>query len=512
MLHVKNILTGEITKVSSLRVVNSQICAYYDFAEPSAKWLAKYPYFVRSEQTILDEQHAVECRVFTLAEGYELTKVKSHRPKPAAAPAPAVADVPAEEPATTEADVVIEEPAIEQPAAPLTLPEYLTEYGEVKDTKQVISEYALEFHVMKKSAIKKELSEKFGADLMPLLFDAIKDEAGDDEDIVKPAHAPAASVPTADALTSAFTALTPLFAGVQKNVTDAVMLTLKPIIDSLKKQAATQVQHIQITNSAGETHQIDEVVCGDFEEMLTYVSEGVPVYMWGAAGCGKSHTARQLADALGLPFYESMQVMFAHDVKGYGDAGGNYQSTPFFKAFTEGGVFFLDEVDASAPEALVVLNTAIANRRFDFPIVGNVTAHPNFRVIAAGNTAMTGADVEYVARSVQDAATENRFSFFEMKYDRRVELPVCAHGDEVLMDFITDLRQAIREANIIKCVSYRQTTLLANQALLKFGRVNALRRNVFKGMEADEIRIIYGYLNDTQNIWAQAMSQLFDSI
>ena len=450
MLHVKNILTGEITKVASLRVVNDQICAYYDFAEPSAKWLAKYPYFVRSEQTILDEQHAVECRVFTLAEGYELTKVKSHKPKPAAQPAPSVADVPAEEPATTEADVVVEEPDIEQPAAP-----------------EVVTP--------------------------------------------KPA-APAASVPEADALTSAFTALTPLFAGVQKNVTDAVMMTLQPIIDSLKKQAATQVQHIQITNSDGQTHQLDEVVCEDFEEILTYVSKGAPVYLYGAAGCGKSHTARQLADALGLPFYESMQVMFAHDVKGYGDAGGNYQSTPFFKAFTEGGVFFLDEVDASAPEALVVLNTAIANRRFDFPIVGNVTAHPNFRVVAAGNTAMTGADLEYVARSVQDAATENRFSFFEMHYDRRVELPVCAGGDEVLMSFITDLRQAIRAANIIKCVSYRQTKLLADPDLLKFGRVKALRRNVFKGMEADEIRIIYGYLKDTENIWAQAMYELFDNI
>ena len=450
MLHVKNILTGEITKVASLRVVNGQICAYYDFAEPSAKWLAKYPYFVRSEQTILDEQHAVECRVFTLAEGYELTKVKSHRPKPAAQPAPAVADVPAEEPAAQEAEEIIEEPAIEQPAAP---------------------------------------------------------------DVVTPQPAaPAASVPEADALTSAFTALTPLFAGVQKNVTDAVMMTLQPIIDSLKKQAATQVQHIQITNSDGQTHQLDEVVCEDFEEMLTYVSKGAPVYLYGAAGCGKSHTARQLADALGLPFYESMQVMFAHDVKGYGDAGGNYQATPFFKAFTEGGVFFLDEVDASAPEALVVLNTAIANRRFDFPIVGNVTAHPNFRVVAAGNTAMTGADLEYVARSVQDAATENRFSFFEMHYDRRVELPVCAGGDEVLMDFITDLRQAIRAANIIKCVSYRQTKLLADPDLLKFGRVKALRRNVFKGMEADEIRIIYGYLTDTENIWAQAMYELFDNI
>ena len=80
------------------------------------------------------------------------------------------------------------------------------------------------------------------------------------------------------------------------------------------------------------------------------------------------------------------------------------------------------------------------------------------------------------------------------------------------MDFITDLRQAIRAANIIKCVSYRQTKLLADPDLLKFGRVKALRRNVFKGMEADEIRIIYGYLTDTQNIWAQDMNELFDNI
>jgi hypothetical protein len=450
MITVKNVATGEQYEINYVRVRDGKIVT--DSKTVSTRFTNKYGQYV----TIIgrtDEGRAV----LAVNDGWELVKnAKKQKPTTDAAPAP---QAPVEQPADVHED--------EQPEA----------------VADFIEEQAVEANC----------------------------DAEQASSIEQPQPQPA-GVPNTDALTSAFTALTPLFAGVQKNVTDAVMMTLQPIIEQLKKQAATQIQHIQITNSAGETHQIDEVVCSDFEEMLTYLSEGVPVYMWGAAGCGKSHTARQLADALGLPFYESMQVMFAHDVKGYGDAGGNYQATPFFKAFTEGGVFFLDEVDASAPEALVVLNTAIANRRFDFPIVGNVTAHPNFRVIAAGNTAMTGADLEYVARSVQDAATENRFSFFEMKYDRRVELPVCAQGDEVLMNFITDLRQAIRAANIIKCVSYRQTTLLANQALLKFGRVNALRRNVFKGMEADEIKIIYGYLTDTRNIWAQAMSQLFDNI
>ena len=449
MITVKNIQTGELHKVSDTRIKDGRIIT--DNAV-SQRFINKHGAVVTIIERTEDDR-----AVLAVNDGWVLVKnAKKQKPTTDAAPAPQT---------TVEHTIDVHEDE---------MPEAVADFIEEQAVDEIIDEQPAP--------------------------------------AIEQPQAQPAGVPNTDALTSAFTALTPLFAGVQKNVTDAVMMTLQPIIDSLKKQAATQVQHIHITNSAGETHQIDEVVCSDFEEMLTYLSEGVPVYMWGAAGCGKSHTARQLADALGLPFYESMQVMFAHDVKGYGDAGGNYQSTPFFKAFTEGGVFFLDEVDASAPEALVVLNTAIANRRFDFPIVGNVTAHPNFRVIAAGNTAMTGADVEYVARSVQDAATENRFSFFEMHYDRRVELPVCAGGDEVLMDFITDLRQAIRAANIIKCVSYRQTKLLADPDLLKFGRVKALRRNVFKGMEADEIRIIYGYLTDTENIWAQAMNELFDNI
>lgn len=43
------------------------------------------------------------------------------------------------------------------------------------------------------------------------------------------------------------------------------------------------------------------------------------------------------------------------------------------------------------PEVLVILNAAIANRYFDFP-TGKVTAHKNFRLIAAGNTTGTGSE------------------------------------------------------------------------------------------------------------------------
>lgn len=277
--------------------------------------------------------------------------------------------------------------------------------------------------------------------------------------------------------------------------------------EELTKLSSTDLKKVKaIIKKTGANP--NEYRCSDFDEIADYIAEGQPVYMYGAAGCGKSHTAEQIASALNLDYYTQSQVLFAHDVKGYGDANGAYQETPFFKAFTKGGLFFIDEMDASAPEALVVLNTAIANRRYDFPIIGCVEAHPDFRIIAAGNTALTGADVEYTARSVQDASTINRFAFFEMQYEKNVEFNVMANGNEELYNFVVDLRNAIKTAGIQLCVSYRQTSILASDLAQKYGKAKALKRNVFGGRDTDEIRIIYGSLKNTNNVWAQAMREL----
>lgn len=278
------------------------------------------------------------------------------------------------------------------------------------------------------------------------------------------------------------------------------------IVEELVKLA--KVEGAKVAKLAKKAATATEHHCADFDEICDYVSDGQPVYLYGAAGCGKSHTAEQVANALGLDFYTQSQVLFAHDVKGYGDANGNFQETPFFKAFTKGGLFFIDEMDASAPEALVVLNTAIANRMYDFPVIGNVKAHENFRIIAAGNTALTGADTDYTARAVQDASTINRFAFFEMSYDKEIELPVMANNDVELYNFVCDLRNAIKETRISLCVSYRQTATLATEKAIKYGRDKALKRNVFGGREIDEIRILHEALTDKSNIWAKAMQSL----
>lgn len=127
----------------------------------------------------------------------------------------------------------------------------------------------------------------------------------------------------------------------------------------------------------------------EFENICKIVNSDIPLMLVGSAGAGKNYTLEQVAKALDLDFYFSNAVNQEYKLTGFIDANGKYHETEFYKAFTKGGMFFLDEIDASCPECLVILNSAIANRYFDFP-TGRVKANEKFRVVCAGNTYGTG--------------------------------------------------------------------------------------------------------------------------
>ena len=274
-----------------------------------------------------------------------------------------------------------------------------------------------------------------------------------------------------------------------------------------KMRSMQVVQTIEVKQPTGITKQMTGVFSKGFKVYVNLVGAKKPLYFYGPAGCGKSYMAKQIADALGLDYYETSQAMFAHDLKGYGDAKGEYVSTPFYKAFSGGGIFFLDEVDASAPEALVVLNNAIANGRFDFPVIGMVTAHENFRVIAAGNTRMTGATLAYTARQCQDTSFKNRFFFELVGYDERIELAI-AGGDKDIVEFAHDIRKAARETNILQLCSYRQISDMATLLPCVEGDLkHIIRGSVLQEKEVDEANILYQRLEHKNNPWAKAMAE-----
>ena len=241
------------------------------------------------------------------------------------------------------------------------------------------------------------------------------------------------------------------------------------------------------TNIKGVTHEM-------FETALTIVNQDIPLYLSGPAGTGKNVICKQIAEALNLKFYFSNAVTQEYKLTGFIDGMGKYQETQFYKAFTEGGLFFLDEIDASIPEVLVILNAAIANRYFDFP-TGKVEAHKDFRVIAAGNTTGTGADLNYTGRYSLDKASLDRFAMIEINYSPAIE-QAMAKNDRELIDFVHYFRNAASQSDINCLFTYRSIDRIATLSKIMDDLLQVFEIALLKGLPNDDLTILTNKMVD----------------
>lgn len=163
-----------------------------------------------------------------------------------------------------------------------------------------------------------------------------------------------------------------------------------------------------------------------FENLLRACSAVQPdghrlnVWLYGPPGTGKTHAATNVAKALNLPFYCTGALLTKYDITGFIDASGKLIRSPFREAWENGGVYLFDEIDGSAPAAVVSFNAALANGVMAFPD-GMVNRHPDCVVIAAANTTGMGATAEYNGRMKIDMATIDRFVMFEWAIDEKIE-------------------------------------------------------------------------------------------
>ncbi|MFW6692767.1 AAA family ATPase [Streptomyces sp. MAR4 CNX-425] len=165
----------------------------------------------------------------------------------------------------------------------------------------------------------------------------------------------------------------------------------------------------------GHTHAL-------LPDVLLALGAGCHVLLVGPAGTGKSMMAQQAAEAFGREFHAlslgpttPMSKIF-----GYYDAHGHYHDTPFRRAFEHGGLMLLDELDSGHPGLLAELNQALSIGSCAFAD-GMVEAHPDFRLIATGNTYGTGGDRQYVGRQALDAATLDRYVVIDVPVDEKLE-------------------------------------------------------------------------------------------
>lgn len=269
---------------------------------------------------------------------------------------------------------------------------------------------------------------------------------------------------------------------------DEIMNIIVPKIDARIKEVYGFLPEKHEIKTPTETRKIEGTLHEKFDEVLQIVNLDIPVYLTGKAGTGKNVICKQVAEALGLDFYFTNAVTQEYKLTGFIDANGKYQETQFYKAFTKGEVFFLDEMDGSIPEVLIILNAAIANRYFDFPI-GKVEAHPNFRIIAAGNTLGTGADNNYTGRYCLDRASLDRFALINIDYSPKIEKAMALNNMD-LVNFAHAFRKATDSMGIECLFSYRTINRIAKLEQVFSNLKEVIQISLLKGMDVDDLNII----------------------
>lgn len=231
--------------------------------------------------------------------------------------------------------------------------------------------------------------------------------------------------------------------------------------------------------------------------VLKYIGAGLNVALVGPAGTGKTFIGQRVADITGRDYHSNGAMMSKYDLIGYKDAHGTYHTTPAHEAFVNGGVHVFDEMDASAPDAVVAFNGMTDDQKyFTFPD-GQQVQHEKYVAIACLNTWGNGASADYVGRYKQDAAAMSRFVKVYIGYDPAIEKR-C--GPKDIVERVQAVRAACEALSIRHIVSTRMivqaTAARKGSAYGKATKAEIDRDIIFAGLDDDAIAQIKSQMRD----------------
>ena len=284
--------------------------------------------------------------------------------------------------------------------------------------------------------------------------------------------------------------------GYKESVRKEISEEVEKIISEEKKKLNLPTIHI-INLHGEEIGRTDaEHFHEKFEEILGLVNMDEPVMLIGPAGSGKNYSIAQVSKALNKHMYYTNNASNEFKLTGFIDAGGNYRDTEFYKAFKNGGVFFLDEIDNSDPSALIVINSALANGYMAFPHE-TIDRHPDFRMVAAANTWGRGSDFQYVGRNALDASTLDRFDNVFFDYDMALEEKL--YPNDSVLNFMWAFRDAVEKSRIPHIVSTRGIGKVYKKEISGFSPETTLRVNVIRNLSQDDLNVILGNMEKLKN-------------
>ena len=277
-------------------------------------------------------------------------------------------------------------------------------------------------------------------------------------------------------------------------------------VEELKNKPATTGTVINITiGDKKHTHQTERVLHPEFEWVMTLLANRRHVYLHGPAGSGKTEMAIECAKSLGLDFEYQNQVILRPDVQGFVDANGTYHDTPITRAASKGKLLICDEIDGWSPNALLCLNGLLSQGFIDIPNYGRINAHPDFYVVACGNTNGLGATALFNSRNKLCESDRDRFKFVEINYDPAVEKSIVGEHTDIL-DFISDLRDICKETKITLTLGYRCIKDLTD--FYDYPHTEKVVEScIFKGLKRDSLREIVSRMT-VQNKYYDAVKKL----
>jgi MoxR-like ATPase len=302
------------------------------------------------------------------------------------------------------------------------------------------------------------------------------------------------SAPSAGGIASAVGLLAQQITELAQQAQQAPAIDESDIVRLIKKHTETRIT-VEVRDRH-ETRSIEGSVHAAMPEILKWLSVRQHVYLVGPAGSGKTTIAEQAAKALDLPLYTHGAVLMKYEVTGHSDAQGEYHASGLREAYENGGIVLFDEMDASAPEAIVAINAALANGRYGFPDK-QIKRHDDFVCIAAANTSGRGATRQYVGRNPLDGASLDRFVQIQIEYDLTVERAMAqiayatwGGADKDVAGRWTDEVQAFRA----KCAKHDVDAIISPRATEQGARglaagidIAAIREQaLYKGLTADQ--------------------------
>lgn len=210
-------------------------------------------------------------------------------------------------------------------------------------------------------------------------------------------------------------------------------------------------------------HKVIDNVHNKFNTVMKLLHGTKNIMLVGEAGCGKTHLAAQVAEALTLEFssISCSADMSSSVLTGWllpSDGGKfEYAESDFVRLYENGGVFLLDEMDSADPSILLIINQALANGQITIPQrKGNTTVkrHKDFICMSACNTFGRGSNLMYSGRERLDESTLDRFraGMVEMHYDDALEEKLC---DPEVLAWGRGVRSRIEASKLKRVLSTR---------------------------------------------------------